>query len=69
MAAAWELVDGTQDNLVRNAGAVEGQCVPNRGIRILGKNGAVLSGGNATTICPGARDRTVGGQSAFSFVT
>ena len=47
-----ELVDGTQDNLVRNAGAVEGQCVPNRGIRILGKNGAVLSGGKRNHYLP-----------------
>ena len=40
-----ELADGVQDNLVRNAGAAEGRCRPNRGIRILGRNGAVLSGG------------------------
>ena len=40
-----ELADGVQDNLVRNAGAAEGACVPNRGIRLLGRNGALLSGG------------------------
>lgn len=47
-----ELVDGAQDNLVRNAGAAEGQCVPNRGIRILGRNGAVLSGGRRNHFLP-----------------
>ena len=47
-----ELVDGTQDNLIRNAGAIEGRCVPNRGIRILGKNGAVLSGGKRNHYLP-----------------
>ena len=47
-----ELVDGTQDNLVRNAGAVEGACVPNHGIRILGRNGAVLSGGRRNHYLP-----------------
>lgn len=40
-----ELVDGTQDNIVRNAGAAEGACRPDRNLRILGRNGAVLSGG------------------------
>ena len=47
-----ELVDGVQDNLVRNAGATEGACIPNRGIRILGKNGAVLSGGRRNHYLP-----------------
>lgn len=40
-----ELADGTQDNIVRNAGAAEGACRPDRNLRILGRNGAVLSGG------------------------
>ena len=47
-----ELADGVQDNLVRNAGAAEGACVPNRGIRILGRNGAVLSGGRRNHYLP-----------------
>ena len=47
-----ELVDGTKDNIVRNAGAKEGACVPNRGIRILGRNGAVLSGGRRNHYLP-----------------
>ena len=47
-----ELVDGTQDNLIRNAGAKEGACRPNRGIRILGKNGAVLCGGRRNHYLP-----------------
>ena len=47
-----ELVDGTQDNLVRNAGAAEGRCTPNRGIRILGRNGAVLSAGTRNHYLP-----------------
>lgn len=47
-----ELVDGVQDNLVRNAGAAEGACRPNRGIRILGRNGAVLSGGKRNHYLP-----------------
>lgn len=47
-----ELADGVQDNLVRNAGAREGACEPNRGIRILGKNGAVLSGGRRNHYLP-----------------
>lgn len=47
-----ELADGTQDNLVRNAGAAEGACTPNRGIRILGRDGAVLSGGTRNHYLP-----------------
>lgn len=47
-----ELADGAQDNLVRNAGAAEGACVPNHGIRILGANGAVLSGGRRNHYLP-----------------
>ena len=47
-----ELADGVQDNLVRNAGAAEGACVPNRGVRILGRNGAVLSGGRRNHYLP-----------------
>ena len=47
-----ELVDGVQDNLVRNAGAAEGACRPNKGIRILGRNGAVLSGGRRNHYLP-----------------
>ena len=47
-----ELADGAQDNIVRNAGAKEGACVPNRGIRILGRNGAVLSGGRRNHYLP-----------------
>ena len=47
-----ELVDGVQDNLVRNAGAAEGTCQPNKGIRILGRNGAVLSGGRRNHYLP-----------------
>ena len=47
-----ELADGVQDNLVRNAGAAEGACKPNRGIRILGRNGAVLSGGRRNHYLP-----------------
>ena len=47
-----ELADGVQDNLVRNAGAAEGACAPNRGIRILGRNGAVLSGGRRNHYLP-----------------
>ena len=47
-----ELADGVQDNLVRNAGAAEGTCKPNRGIRILGRNGAVLSGGRRNHYLP-----------------
>ena len=47
-----ELADGTQDNLVRNASAAEGASAPNRGIRILGRNGAVLSGGRRNHYLP-----------------
>jgi len=47
-----ELAAGTQDNIVRNAGAAEGKTVPNRGIRILGRNGAVLSGGRRNHYLP-----------------
>lgn len=47
-----ELADGVQDNLVRNAGAAEGTGTPNRGLRILGRNGAVLSGGRRNHYLP-----------------
>ena len=47
-----ELVDGAQDNLVRNAGAAEGASRPNKGLRILGRNGAVLSGGRRNHYLP-----------------
>ena len=47
-----ELADGVQDNIVRNAGAREGECEPNHGIRILGRNGAVLSGGRRNHYLP-----------------
>ena len=47
-----ELADGAQDNLVRNAGAAEGASRPNRGLRILGRNGAVLSGGRRNHYLP-----------------
>ena len=44
---AWiELLPGTKDNIIRNAGAAStGTVAPNRNIRILGRNGAVLCGG------------------------
>jgi len=47
-----ELAPGTQDNLFRNAGAAEGSYTPNHGIRILGRNGAVLSGGRRNHYLP-----------------
>jgi dienelactone hydrolase len=48
-----ELVDGVQDNLVRNAGIRgEGDVIPERNIRILGRNGAVLSGGKRNHYLP-----------------
>ena len=47
-----ELADLVQDNIIRNAGAAEGNCRPNRNIRILGRNGAVLSGGRRNHYLP-----------------
>ena len=47
-----ELAEGVQDNLVRNAGAAEGTGTPNKGLRILGRNGAVLSGGRRNHYLP-----------------
>lgn len=47
-----ELAKGTQDNLFRNAGAVEGNCTPNHGIKIIGRNGAILSAGTRNHYLP-----------------
>lgn len=47
-----ESADGVQDNIVRNAGAAEWNCRTNRNIRILGRNGAVLSGGRRNHYLP-----------------
>ena len=48
-----ELRPGTRDNIIRNAGAVAaGIVMPNRNIRIIGKNGAVLSGGCGNYFSP-----------------
>ena len=51
---AWvELAPGMRDNLIRNAGAVTtGSVTPNRGIRILGRNGATLCGGRCNHYAP-----------------
>ena len=51
---AWiELAPGTRDNIIRNAGAVAtGVVRPNRNIRILGRNGAVLCGGRGNYFSP-----------------
>ena len=51
---AWiELLPGTKDNIIRNAGAAStGTVAPNRNIRILGRNGAVLCGGRGNYFSP-----------------
>ena len=51
---AWvELAPGVRDNLIRNAGAVAtGHVTPNRGIRVLGRNGATLCGGRGNHYAP-----------------
>ena len=40
-----QLAPGTRDNLIRNAGAVEGRISPDRNITVRGRNGAILCGG------------------------
>jgi hypothetical protein len=51
--ACVELRPGTRDNIVRNAGAsATGIVMPDRNIRIVGKNGAVLSGGCGNYFSP-----------------
>jgi dienelactone hydrolase len=47
-----ELADRVQDNIIRNMGAQEGNCRTNRNIRILGRNGASLSGGKRNHYLP-----------------
>lgn len=47
-----ELSDRVQDNLIRNAGATSGGSVTNRNIRIIGRNGATLSGGKRNHYLP-----------------
>ncbi len=47
-----ELADRVQDNLIRNVGATQGGLVTNRNIRIIGRNGAILSGGKRNHYLP-----------------
>jgi pimeloyl-ACP methyl ester carboxylesterase len=47
-----ELADRVQDNIIRNLFAAEGSCDTNRNIRILGRNGARLSGGKRNHYLP-----------------
>ena len=47
-----ELADGTQDNLIRLAVMAEGGFEKTRNFRILGRNGAVLSGGRRNHYLP-----------------